>query len=279
MIRTPNATTRVFSLLGDPVAHSLSPTFQNAALTAADLNGIYVALRCSPAEVPGLILGLARAGGGGNVTVPHKEIAARTVERPLEAVIHTGACNTFWEEGGVVHGDNTDIEGFERGVEQILGQSVSGGRVLLIGAGGAARSAAWALTRQGAAQVVVLNRTVSTARDLADRFTSPKTKFVVESDVSSLIGERFDLAVNATSLGLDDSDPLPLDFNCGVTISAAFDLVYSRTGTQWVQAARKFGIPAADGLEMLLQQGAAAFSRWWDVPVPLEAMRAALPLR
>lgn len=279
MIRTPNATTRVFALLGDPVAHSLSPTFQNAALTAADLNGIYVALRCSPAEVPGLILGLARAGGGGNVTVPHKEIAARTVERPLEAVIHTGACNTFWEEGGVVHGDNTDIEGFERGVEQILGQSVSGGRVLLIGAGGAARSAAWALTRQGAAQVVVLNRTVSTARDLADRFTSPKTKFVVESDVSSLIGERFDLAVNATSLGLDDSDPLPLDFNCGVTISAAFDLVYSRTGTQWVQAARKFGIPAADGLEMLLQQGAAAFSRWWDVPVPLEAMRAALPLR
>src|SRR5690606_22711034 len=111
------AATRLVALLGDPVSHSLSPTFQNAAFDAAGLDAVYLALRVSATELPGLLRGIAHAGGAGNVTVPHKEVAARAVDVPTEEVVRTGACNTFWCEGDRVHGDNTDVTGFLRAIE------------------------------------------------------------------------------------------------------------------------------------------------------------------
>lgn len=271
------AGTRVFALVGDPVSHSLSPIFQNAALHALSLDGVYVALRASGDDAPGLIRALARAGGGGNVTVPHKELAARAVARRTAAVEATGACNTFWLDGGEVWGDNTDVEGVAQAVRALLGRPPAGARVLLIGAGGAARAVAHALADNRAGRIVVLNRSPARAHDLARRLAHRETRVEVVAAADALGAGGFDLAINATSLGLHAGDPLPLDPAVAPPIGAALDLVYSRTGeTPWVRAMRVRGVASADGTEMLLHQGAAAFRRWWGIDPPLDVMRAAL---
>lgn len=277
MSPAPTAATRLFALLGDPVSHSLSPRFQNAALRALALDAVYVALRCAADDVPGLLLGIARAGGGGNVTVPHKAVAAATVDRPSDAVLRTGACNAFWLEDGAVRGDNTDVAGVREAVTALLGRAPAGARVLLLGAGGAASAAVCALADGGAERIVVVNRTIERAEALAERFRAPGVRMDVAASVDALAGGRFDLAVNSTSLGLKPADPLPLDPDApGPAVGAALDLVYAAGETRWVHAMRARGLPAADGKEMLIQQGAAAFRRWWPMDAPLDAMRAAL---
>jgi shikimate dehydrogenase len=271
------AGTRLFALLGDPVAHSLSPSFQNAAFRALGLDAVFVALRCGADELPGLLRGIARAGGGGNVTVPHKALAARTVDRPSDAVLRTGACNAFWQEDGVVAGDNTDVAGASAAVAALLGREPAGARVLLLGAGGAASAVLCALVDARPERIVIVNRTPDRARALAERYRTPGVRIDVVDGADALAGERFDLAVNSTSLGLKADDALPLDPDAArVTVGAALDLVYARGETPWVREMRARGLPAADGKEMLLQQGAAAFRRWWGSEPPLDVMRAAL---
>lgn len=279
MSPAPSAATRVFALLGEPVAHSLSPRFQNAALRAAHIDAVYVALRCAAAELPGVLRGLALAGGGGNVTIPHKELAARMVERATDAVAATGACNTYWAEAGVVCGDNTDVAGVQAAVRALLGEAPAGARVLLLGAGGAARAVVHALLLDGAERVVVLNRSRPRAQALAERFGA-RGRVETRDDGAALRAERFDLAVNATSLGMHAGDALPLPPDTAPALGAALDLVVLPGETAWVRALREREIPTADGREMLLQQGAEAFRRWFRQEPPLEAMRAVLsPVR
>jgi shikimate dehydrogenase len=271
------AGTRLLALLGDPVSHSLSPAFQNAAFRALGLDAVFVALRCGADELPGLLRGIARAGGGGNVTVPHKALAARTVERPSDAVVRTGACNAYWLEDGAIHGDNTDVAGAAAAVAALLGRDPAGARVLLLGAGGAASAVVCALADAGVERIAIANRTPERAHALAERFHAPGVRINVVGSVDGLAGERFDLAVNSTSLGLKPDDPLPLDPDgVRVEVGAALDLVYARGETRWVHAMRARGVPAADGKEMLIQQGAAAFRGWWGMEPPLEVVRAAL---
>lgn len=268
----PSGLTRVFAVLGRPVGHSLSPRMQNAGLRHLGLDGIYVALEASDADLPGLLLGLARAGGGGNVTLPHKERAARTVEAPSERVVRTGACNTFWLEDGVVRGDNTDVAGVRRSVQRLLGGSAQGARVLLLGAGGAARAAAVALREEGADRVEILNRTADRAVELARALDDPglvPLRFPPGPD------DRWDLVVNATRLGLSQADPLAIEPRARM-MGAILDLVYAPGSTTLVERARSLGIPALDGTEMLLQQGMEAFRLWWGVPAPELPMREAL---
>lgn len=268
----PSAATRLFAVLGDPVAHSLSPALHGAAFAARGLDAVYLALRCAPSEAAGLIRGLARAGGGGNVTVPHKQRAADAVERRTPAVERTGACNTFWSENGEVWGDNTDVAGFRAAVSALLPEGVADARVLLLGAGGAARAALVGLFDEGVAEVAILNRSTERARSMVEAIGGGGRSTVLEGE-GAVVGEDFDLVVQATSLGLAPTDPLPLALDrCG-RVGAALDLVYGRGPTRWVQAARERGLPAADGLEMLLQQAAAAFRRWHGDPVPLAEMR------
>lgn len=274
---TPTASTRVFALLGDPVGHSLSPAFQNAAIRHLGLDAVYVALRCSADDAPGLIRALARAGGGGNVTVPHKQVAARAVDVPSGRVVRTGACNAFWLADGQVHGDNTDVAGVTEAIRALLGRAPSGASVLLLGAGGAASAALCALVDEGAGRIVITNRTPERAAELAGRFRAPGLRIDTALSADELKGERFDLVINSTSLGLKSGDPLPLDPQASsLEVGAALDLVYSPGETRWVHEMRVRGIPAADGKEMLIQQGAAAFRHWFGVDAPVDVMRAAL---
>jgi shikimate dehydrogenase len=273
------AGTRLIALLGNPVAHSLSPRFQNAAFRAAGVGGFYLALRCAATDLPGLLRGIAHSGGGGNITVPHKEAAAALIDHATEAVLRTGACNTFWLEGGRICGDNTDVAGFRMAVHDLIGSPASA-RVLLLGAGGAARAALLALLDEGAESVHLLNRTPARAEALRAAFDDhdrARHRIAIAPTLAALHNEHFDLVVNSTSLGIHPEDPSPLPLDAGgVRIGAALDLVYAPGETRWVREARERGIPSADGIEMLLHQGAAAFERWWQRPAPLEAMRAAL---
>ena len=266
---------RLIALLGDPVAHSLSPRFQNAAIRAAGLDAVYAPLRVDAVAFDGLLTGLVGAGAGGNVTLPHKSRAAGRLDVRTPAVERTGACNTFWVERGRLHGDNTDIEGFSAAARSLIG-APAGARALVLGAGGAARAAVWALLEARADSIHVLNRTPGRARSLRDALDPQGRRVVVPESRESLRREGFDLVVNATSLGLHEADPPPLDLDLPARIGAVLDLTYRPGTTSWVQAARAAGVPAADGREMLIRQGAASFRRWFGTEPELAVMRAAL---
>lgn len=269
-----SAHTRTFALLGDPVEHSFSPAIQNAAARAAGVDGVYVTLRTSVEDLPGFMRGLSRAGGGGNVTLPHKEKAASVLDQPLDAVRRTGACNTFWLEDGKVTGDNTDVEGFQKAVHHFMGSAPEGRRVLLLGAGGAARAALVGLLDDGVESVAIVNRSVERARNMARRIGGARAR-VLDGPRDWYDGD-FDLVVNATSLGLGADDPSPLDLERLNRAGAVLDMVYGPEPTAFIRQAEGLGIPVADGTEMLVRQAAASFQRWWGVDAPVQAMRDAL---
>ena len=208
------------------------------------------------------------------MTVPHKAEAAKLVDDPSEAVVKTGACNTFWLEGGRIRGENTDVTGFRGAVRSLLGRGAEGMRVLLRGAGGAARGALFALIQDGVDEVVLWNRTPERAERIAEGLGAGVAR--VARSATELGGAPFDLVVNATSLGLGVRDPLPVDPERLRDPGALLDLVYQPAETELVRRARELGIPAADGGEMLVLQGAAAFELWWDRAAPLAVMREAL---
>ena len=268
------AQTRVFVILGDPVEHSLSPVIQNAAFQEAGVDGAYVALHCDAERMVGFMSGLGGAGGGGNVTLPHKEKAASVLDKSSEAVRRTGACNTFWGENGKLCGDNTDVEGFGRALRHFLGGSPAGYRVLMLGAGGAARAALLSLVDAQVEDVLLFNRTVERARAVARRIGGDRVR-VAESRADVDAGD-FDLVVNTTRLGLSSDDELPLDLERLSRAGAVIDLVYGPRQTPFVTSAKRLGIPAVDGGEMLVHQGAVSFERWWGESAPIDAMRRAL---
>ena len=245
---------------------------QNAAIQHLGLDGAYLALPAQASEVEGLIRGIAHAGGGGNVTLPHKGLAARVVEEPSHDVVRTGACNTFWLEDGVIRGDNTDVVGVRKAVESLLGRPPAGARILLLGAGGAARGAAVGMLDAHPEVLAIRNRTRARGEALADFLGDPRVQVL---DPEPEKDEMWDLVVQGTQLGLHASDPLPIDPHPG-QVGAVLDLVYGLDGTPLVERARSRGIPAADGTEMLLRQGMASFERWWRCPAPEAVMRAAL---
>lgn len=271
----PTAATRLIALLGDPVSHSLSPQFQNAAFRETHVDGIYLALRCDAPAFAHLMKGIAAAGGAGNVTLPHKALAAEILDVATPAVAKTGACNTFWAEDDRVCGDNTDVSAFHGAVSASVGDPASA-RVLLLGAGGAASAALCALLQDNAETVLLLNRTPERAHALRSRLDPDGSRVQVIAHQHDLRTENFDLVVNASALGLRPDDPLPLDLDHIGGTAAVLDVVYTPQQTPWVKHAHELGIPAADGIEMLLRQGAASFERWWGRAAPLEVMRRSL---
>jgi len=269
------AKTRLLTLLGDPILHSKSPEIQNRAFEAAGVDGVYVALQCKEEDLEGFMVSIARSGGGGNITLPHKEKAAAIVEIASEAVVQTGACNTFWgDERGRIHGDNTDVDGFRSALSFFIGSVPSGIRVLLLGGGGAARASLLGLIEEGADEIVIFNRTPERARSMSRRIGGERTRVIPV--LEEIEGEDFDLVINATCLGLEKNDASPVDLERLGCVGAAMDLVYGRHVTPFVRAAEAMDIRATDGAEMLVRQGAASFERWWGIPAPVAVMRAAM---
>ena len=268
-----SANTRLFTVIGDPVAHSLSPAMHNAAFRALGLDAVYVALRVPPVPPEALraVLAMqAATGGAGNVTVPHKEAVERSVARKTDVCARVGACNTFWTEDGGLVGDNTDVVGVAAALAK-LGATHKGERWLVVGTGGSARATAVTAADRGAT-LFVRSRDGARAKAFA---TWAKGIGVATSVANGPV--EVDVAINATPLGLAGHDPLPVDLNHIPGVQRALDLVYAPGETRWVHALRERGIEAADGREMLVQQGAAAFGRFFPgTAAPTEVMRAAV---
>jgi shikimate dehydrogenase len=263
---------RPFLLLGDPVDHSWSPAMHTAALRAGDRRASYATVRCRADEVEPLMRKTADAGGGGNVTVPHKLVAAAALDRPSSTVDRTGACNTFWGESGLLCGENTDVLGIRAAVSALTSGRPPR-RALVLGAGGAARAAAAALADAGCEELLVWNHRPGAASRLERAFSRAG---VCELSDPHDTGGRVDVVVNATPLGLHPGEALPAD-PARIAAGAALDLVYARGGTRWVRLFRDLGIPAADGRGVLVAQAEAAFRLWWGAPPPAGAMESALP--
>lgn len=259
-------------LLGHPVGHSLSPRLQNAALVHAGLALRYEALDVPPDRLAATMKALAAERAAGNVTIPHKAaVHALSARRTAEAE-RVGAVNTFWHEGDALVGDNTDVAGFEALARRVLGELPAGARVVVLGAGGGAAAVCAAITCWRAAQVAIIGRSPARAEALASRF--PGVAVVAGLDAEQALAAA-DIVVNATPVGLgDDAHPVPL--GALRRDAAVMDLVYRPGETAWVRAARAAGHRAADGLEMLIAQGAHAFERWFGFPPDVDRMRAAV---
>ncbi|MBA2318511.1 MAG: shikimate dehydrogenase [Euzebyales bacterium] len=259
-----SAATRPVFLLGHPVAHSLSPRLHSAAFAAAGVDAVYVAADVAPDELPSAVAGLRALGAlGANLTVPHKVAALGLVDRRTSEVDAVGAANTLFWDGDELAADNTDAAGLEGVLRDEL-HLRPGTRALVLGSGGAARAAAVALGRVGAAVAVRARRpeagdrvaALARAHGAAGPFDGPPR-----------------VVVNATPLGLG-GESLPDDLMRLGPGQVALDLLYGRT-TPFLQAASDRGATAVDGLSMLVRQAAASFTRWTGAPAPLDAMRAA----
>lgn len=254
---------------------------QNAGLAALGLNWRYLAYEVEPENLREAIAGAKRMGFVGlNLTVPHKLLAVEMVDVLDESAKTWGAVNTIRFEpagNGIIraHGFNTDAEAITRALREDLGLELRGAKVLLLGAGGAGRVAALKLAAEGVSELHLINRTEAKAVAVADeiRTRSPGVKVSVGYPRAEV-----DLVLNATSLGLKVEDALPFDptkFSLEKT-HAVYDMVYRPAETSLLKVAKLAGCRTANGLGMLLYQGAKALEIWSGQPGPVEIMRQAL---
>jgi len=290
-----NATTRFCAVYGYPIKHSASPAMQNAALAALGLDLRYLAFEVHPDELRVALEGAkAMQFIGINLTVPHKLIAVKMVDVLDESARTWGAVNTIRFEGLDDQGQwlslrkfsetprqirsqgfNTDADAISRALREDLGLELAKASVLLLGAGGAGRTAALKLAAENIAQLFLVNRTQTKtealAREIAVRY--PGVQVTIGYPSGSV-----DLVINATSLGLKPADELPFDkeqFSLSKT-RAVYDMIYRPAETTILKSAKAAGCLTANGLGMLLYQGAKALEIWTGLPAPLEIMRRAL---
>jgi shikimate dehydrogenase len=276
-------------VLGDPVAHSLSPKIQNAALKHDKIDMQYAAFQIA---APDLGDALKLVGDvdfiGVNLTVPHKIAALDHISDVDLAARKIGAINLVAVRDGKLTGFNTDGVGFSRAIREEFAVDLRDLRVLLLGAGGAGHAIATQCALENCERLVIANRTFDSAKKLVDRlgefFTGPKVFGPVprlqaipwEEAAFRFQIANIDLIVNATPRGLNRTDPPPLPARLLAPHLLVYDTVYVRGKTPFVAAALEAGARAAGGLSMLLHQGALSFQIWFDRDAPIEAMRAAI---
>jgi shikimate dehydrogenase len=245
-------TTRVFGIVGDPLAQARSPEYMNTLIAERGADAVLVPLRVSVADLSAAVAGLRAIAsfGGAIVTMPHKQAIVPLVQRLTPAAELLGAVNVIRREvDGTLTGGMLDGEGFLAGLRSI-GEDVAGRRVLLIGAGGAATAIAFAVAQSGAASIAFLNRTRSRAEALAGRVA----EFKVDARVVDDAHGQYDVVINASSVGMRSDDPLPLDpaaLRSGVVVS---DIIVGTRRTRLVEEAQECGCIVQNGDAMLAGQ-------------------------
>jgi shikimate dehydrogenase len=271
-----NAATRLCAVYGSPIAHSASPAMHNAAFAALGLDWRYLAFEVDPKNLRAAIAGAKVMGFAGlNLTVPHKLLAVDMVDVLDESAIKWGAVNTIrFDEAGAI-GFNTDADAIITALREAFAMELRGAKVLLLGAGGAGRTAALKLASENVAELFLVNRTQNKAGEIANEVKKrfPSVKIMVGHPKADV-----DLILNATSLGLKADDSSPLDekqFPLNQT-RAVYDMIYRPAETALLKSAKVAGCKTANGLGMLLHQGAKAFEIWTGKTAPLDMMRRAL---
>ncbi|MEK8129364.1 shikimate dehydrogenase [Paenibacillus filicis] len=279
-LRTPrtelDSHTVMFGVFGDPIRHSKSPVMLNRAFEVSGINAAYGAFHILPGTLKDAIAGIrALQFRGVNVTVPHKLEVMDYLDEIDEGARIIGAVNTIVNDNGKLTGYNTDGIGYMRSLKEETGLDLRGRKVLMLGAGGAARGVGYAIGKEGAAHIYIANRTKAKAEELAHSMSS----FCSVSghgldEIGQLAGEAA-LIVNNTSVGMHPNvDESPMDISLipeGVVVS---DLVYNPLLTRFLREARdQRGAVIHSGLGMFIYQGAYAFEYWTGKPAPTEAMR------
>jgi len=279
-------------VFGDPVAHSLSPQIQNAALKQCDIGMQYARFHIRANELRSALRFLRELDFiGVNLTVPHKIAGFAQIDDADERANRTGAVNTIRLRDKKLIGSNTDGEGFLRAIRSEFSVDVRDLRVMILGAGGGSGHAvAWQCALENCERLVLVNRTLEKANALVERlrpsFAGPRVLGPVARleavpwDEAALRAQLadIDLIVNATPLGMNPSDLSPVPARLLAPHHMVFDAVYGSSKTSLLRAADEAGARGANGLLMLLHQGALAFSSWFDREAPIEAMRVALVL-
>ena len=275
------------AVLGHPVAHSRSPAMHNAAFAALGLDWRYEAIDVEPERFAELVRGMpARGFAGANVTIPHKLAALEVADSASPVARTVGAANTLVFRGGAIHAENTDVEGTLAALRERAPEAPAGMRALVLGAGGAARAVVFALIEGGAARVDVWNRHPERAEALVSDLSTAAGRTRLAATRAPSLAEA-DLLVNATSVGMsrpgpDSHHPEEEDSFKELPLSAdelddrliVVDLVYRQDRTPLVRTARARGLRCADGLDVLVHQGAASFRLWTGRDAPLGAMRS-----
>lgn len=273
-----------YLVIGDPVAHSRSPKMQNAAFEACGMGSPYGIRHVRPDELPEFFEYARKNFLGVNLTVPHKLMAAELADELTLRARQCRSVNTLLIENGRITGDSTDGIGLEKALLHNFGLPVKGKNFIFLGAGGAARATAIHFAVSGARQILFVNRTAAKAFEIIDdiddlqtgcfcTYASPEEKDIIAAGLKNC-----DCIIQATSLGLKEDDPSPIDLNL-LEINkntVIFDTIYKNT--KLLQKAEELGIRCSGGKEMLIQQGAESFRLWTKKEPDLDAMRAGFEL-
>ncbi len=274
------------AVLGHPIKHSISPPMHNAALAQMALNDRrfgswkYFRFDIAPEDLPAALKKFyVRRFKGLNLTVPHKIIAFGLPDVAVTpAAQPIGAVNTLLRTEHGWTGHNTDGYGLATGIQEDLQRDLRGADIVLLGAGGAARGAAVECLQRSCASLTILNRTPKAMDELIELISTLDSKVplrgIALKDLSSVPAGA--LVINATSAGLKPDDPLPVNLRSLVRPAGVYDMIYNPLETPFLAQARALGIPAANGLSMLVHQGVRALEIWTNATVPVEAMRDAV---
>jgi shikimate dehydrogenase len=271
--------TRICGILGDPIAHTLSPVMQNAAFKEAGLDYVYLPFRVSKENLAKAVKGIKALDFSGiNVTIPHKVAVMPLLDEIDPLAAHIGAVNTIVNRCGRLKGYNTDASGFYQALTDNK-ISVLKKKITLLGAGGAARAIAFILAEKGA-ELTILNRSLDSAKAVAERVFQAlridikADKLVAGNLEAALV--KTEILVNATSTGMSpDVTETPVPAGLLRKELTVVDIIYNPLQTRLLKEAEKKGSRVIGGLEMLIRQGAASFELWMGSSAPVEAMRKA----
>lgn len=272
--------TSVFGVIGDPIAHTLSPLMHNSAIAAMGIDAVYIPFNVKPQFLENAVNSIVYLNIKGlNVTVPHKTEVMKYLDRLTDVARAVGAVNTIINDNGTLTGDNTDVYGFEMCLKKDGGLETFPERICILGAGGAARGVAYACSmRDEVREVIVLNRTFSKAEKLAEELShvTGKTLVPMPADKETLKSmlPASGLVINTTSVGMHpdiDSSPVPDPdvFNEGQVIC---DIIYNPLKTKFLREASSRGARTIGGIAMLAYQGARSLSLWTGMDAPANVM-------
>ncbi len=271
--------TKVCGIIGDPIEHSMSPVMHNAAFEALGLDYAYLPFRVRQEELPGAVAGIRALNVVGlNVTIPHKVAVIPLLDKLDPLAEKMGAVNTITNEGGLLTGYNTDAPGFMQALRS-KGVDLEGKNILVLGAGGASKGISFILAEAGAS-LVILNRTLIRAEELASQIAQyyhrkPEARTLSEENLAGGL-DGADVLVNTTSVGMvPDVNQTPVPARLLNPNLVVCDIVYNPLETRLLREARAAGARTIDGLDMLVWQGALAFEKWTDQKAPFEIMKQA----
>ncbi|MBF0414482.1 MAG: shikimate dehydrogenase [Magnetococcales bacterium] len=271
--------TRLLGIFGDPIAHSLSPVIHNLSCNLLGLDYRYLPFHVPPERLSSALQSFRNLGGVGfNATIPHKEALLPLMDELTPAARRIGAVNTVICQERLI-GHNTDAYGFLAALREVRPDLPDGHHVLVLGAGGAARSVVSALLDTGCQTLILANRTRSRAEALAQFFAPHDPGHRIQAmslDVDRLPWETITLLVNTTSLGIHGEASLPVAWHRLPDDAFVYDIVYGPRGTPLTRLALSYHRQTMDGLDMLIHQAAAAFTLWTNREMPVATVRSFL---